>query len=128
MIPNWSLQLKVVPEGWAVTAITAQPSGTTLLQLIYIGIKQNLQMSFISQNSFLFGTFLLFLGWDFFAFSCSKPALVSLWWLSSVKLKYKPGYRSCDLLEIFGILGKPLTAKTFSLLYPQVFLYKAQKI
>ena len=27
----YALLSKVVPEGWAVTAITAQPSGTTLL-------------------------------------------------------------------------------------------------
>ena len=58
-----------------------------------------------------------FLGWDFFAFSCSKPALVSLWWLSSVKFKYRPGYRSCDPLKIWFLESLE------SLLLPKLILY-----
>ena len=58
-----------------------------------------------------------FLGWDFFAFSCSKPALVSLWRLSSVKFNYRPGYRSCDPLKIWFLESLE------SLLLPKLILY-----
>ena len=40
--------------------------------------------------------------WSHFSSSqyCGPLELTHYWWLSSVRFKYKPGYRSCDLLKI----------------------------